>query len=83
MLNITSLSARLAPADFLSEDDGPAAKPYRIKICNVANRRVKDVEISVPVVRTIAFYLVERPVSLNHVGGQSMYLGQQMKILEW
>ncbi|KAJ9146979.1 hypothetical protein P3X46_029191 [Hevea brasiliensis] len=81
MLNVTSLSAKLAPADFLSEDDGPAAKPYRIKICNViensneklisffslshlypnthvANRRVKDVEISVPVVRTIAFYLV-------------------------
>uniref|UniRef100_A0A2C9WCL1 YEATS domain-containing protein n=1 Tax=Manihot esculenta TaxID=3983 RepID=A0A2C9WCL1_MANES len=66
MLNTASSSARPAPADFLPEDDGSAAKSHRIKIGKasedsdkkVANRRIKDMEISVPLVHgTIAFYL--------------------------
>ncbi|KAJ9172687.1 hypothetical protein P3X46_015899 [Hevea brasiliensis] len=66
MLNAALLSARPTPGDFLPEDDGSAAKPQRVKIAKatedsdkkVASRRIKDVEISVPVVHgTIAFYL--------------------------
>ncbi|KDP46722.1 hypothetical protein JCGZ_06510 [Jatropha curcas] len=60
--SFASLSARPTASETQPEDDGSPATPQRIRIEDgdkkVANRRIKDVEISVPVVHgTIAFYL--------------------------